>query len=365
MLTATDLFGAGGLVGGGGGAFNPPDPAAATVAFVCGWEGDVVGAVDISGSPYSLLDTITGTAMTGASGLQYDAVNELVITGGGDTSSVAVIDVSDPSNLAVLGTWTHTGHPTTGWDCKRVALDVENRVAYFTADNVGVLTAIDYSDPSSMSMVGEIDAKDGTYGITLDLTNRIAYVGSDISSGVSAVDISDPANMSVIDTLATTELLCVTDLAVDVENGIMLCAAYDSDTFVLVDISDPANMARIDSHTWGTRGPQGVAMDPTTQTALGISSVNERLFSFTYGASLIDTGNMFLSATINTPRYIAWDRFTDTAYCTCADASKLCPIDVSNMGSMVEGTTFDAGTAIQGSIDVVLNSYGMEANDAL
>ena len=142
-----------------------------------------------------------------------------------------------------------------------IKLDTSNQIAYTnTYGGTGIIFAIDISDPSNMSILGSF----GYYqSLDLELDNSTAYVlGSD--SRISTYDVSNPSNMTLINTAYNSEF-SGRYLALDKENSVAYTAGRELNYLTAIDISNPSSLVKISSHYLPKT--QGLALDLTNNVA--------------------------------------------------------------------------------------------------
>ncbi len=140
--------------------------------------------VDIS-NPYAPFEVAT---------LQMEAVYEMNTTVGIDVaypfayvvqdSGLTVVDVSDPANLNIVGSF-----PRHHWP---LDVTINGNVAYYLD---GGLFSLDITNPAEPTQLDYAEAG----GLRLSIDQNVAYIASYPQKEVIAVDISDPADMQILD----------------------------------------------------------------------------------------------------------------------------------------------------------------------
>ena len=241
-------------------------------------------------------------------------------------SGLQVIDISDPSNPAIIGSVD-----TPGSAC---AVAVTGNKAY-VADYESGLQVIDISDPSNPAIIGSVDTPGYAYGVAV--TGDKAYV-ADSGSGLQVIDISDPSNPAIISSVDTPGYA----------NGVAITGdkAYVADSesgLQIIDISDPSNPTII-----GSMDMPGYAS--------GVAVTVDRAYMVFTGwmesyLHVIDIGDPFptIIASVDTPGYANGVAITgDKAYVVDND-SGLQVIDISD----------PSNPAIIGSVDTPGYAYGV------
>ncbi len=139
-----------------------------------------------------------------------------------DGTSLVVLDVSDPTNLTLLGTYAGNAQDVA----------ISGNTAY-VADGGNTLLVLDVSDPSVPTLVGSLPGI-GADGVAV--AGDVAYVASD--SGLSSVDVSVPSSPVLLGSLATADWA----RKVTISGDVAYVAARDAG-LLAIDVSDPAALA--------------------------------------------------------------------------------------------------------------------------
>lgn len=138
-----------------------------------------------------------------------------------------IVDISDPSNLNVIGEYVHAGTPTLDGD-----------VLYLASGMDGLIT-VDIRNPAApielglLNTAGEVNA--------LALSSPYAYL-ADGSGGLRVVNITDPTNLQEVSSFASPAPL----LDVAVSDGFAYLAG---DAFWIADLSDPISPTIVFTYT--------------------------------------------------------------------------------------------------------------------
>jgi|GEM_PF-1846862 len=222
-------------------------------------------------------------------------------------SGLKVIDISDPDNPAIIGSW----------DTQIGSLDVHVSGNYaYVVNFYSGLFAIDISDPANPIMVGSCEIPQGAY--TVYVSGNYAYVAN-LSTGLEVIDITDPANPFVVASFDTGGVTT----SVNITGDYAYVVNWDSGLKV-IDISDPAN-------------PFLVGSVDTPSEAIGLSVSGDFAYLASRGTGLeiidiSDPGNPTLIASCGT-RVDALDVYVSGNYAYLADTSSLVVIDISDPGS--------------------------------
>ena len=149
------------------------------------------------------------------------------------TSSLQVIDFSNPASPVVLGSVVFPG------DAYGVA--ASGTWAYVANGNQG-LRVIDASNPASPIIVGTVDTPDYARGVAVSGT--LAYV-ADCYSGIQIIEVSNPAAPTIIGYANTPA--CALDVAV---SGTLAYVADNVAGLQIIDVSNPMSpslLGRVDT----------------------------------------------------------------------------------------------------------------------
>lgn len=202
-------------------------------------------AVDVSDpSAMTIASTIPDSSVYRAHRIALNAPNSVAYTLGQSTGLFATTDISDPSNMALLGVLTGLGTRTADFD-----VDLTLNIAYISHTDSGTITAVDISNASSLSITSSLTVADlaGAYGVAHDPTTSITYVTSSAAGGhfLTALDTSTPSAMAVEGTLTDPAADQGYGVAVDPANSVAYVGA--DGTLVSVDITTPSAMTVLDT----------------------------------------------------------------------------------------------------------------------
>lgn len=200
--------------------------------------------------------------ITGIEHVRADGDRAYLVRSGGssDLKGLIVVDVTDRSAPALLGTLTIDAHEGLG-------VAPAGDIAYVAADDYGLMIA-DASTPTPPPIVATHEFSHPTSGVTT--SGQHAYV-LDPTHGITILDISDPFAVVVIDSLAVPGQ--ARDLEVQGDLG-YLCDG----SLRMLDLSSPAAPVFI-----GHIDPFGTAEDVAVAGDLAL------LAAGSYGLQIIDT----------------------------------------------------------------------------
>jgi hypothetical protein len=156
----------------------------------------------------------------------------------GQGMNLLVYDVSDPSNPEQVSTFSNSVRFTD--------LVIDGSTVYLTAGDSG-LAVVDVTDPSSPSLLGEIDTPG--YAITLETESGFVYIADE--SSVQIIDVLDPTNPK----FAASYPINRECYEVEIENGILLADDTDIDGnrnygFYAIDVTNPVNPSTLGSYVY-------------------------------------------------------------------------------------------------------------------
>ncbi len=196
-------------------------------------------------------------AIGGDRSLTYavDVHDTIAVFGRG--TNVVIVDVSDPSRPAEIGSVSLPG------EIRDVAVRGTN--VYAAADSGG-LHIIDLSEPNTPAATGSIRFKDLAYGVDLD--GDYVYVAAR-SEGLRVIDVTDPA------TPVEAAYFSTPDEAVDVvvRDGFAYIAAW-YESMRVVDIRDPAALEEVSYASYDSYD-NGAAWSVHVDGEIGLAAVPE------------------------------------------------------------------------------------------
>ena len=314
------------------------------VAYVACSLADSLTSIDISNpSSLSQLDSFTSAGLDGAFGVAVDSTNGVAYVAANQADSVVAIDISNPSSLAELSTLTTPELEGSS----RVRLDPVNSIAYvmsakFVTDRfVGRLTSIDISDPSNLVQLDSFTSAglDNARNFDIDPTNGVACVLGYNDAVITSIDISNPSSLAQLDTFTSTDLAGPNAVAIDTINNVAYVAARNADRLVAIDISNPSNLAQLDSFTSAALdGPMYLALDTTNGVAYVVSTLHvvDTITSIDISnpSSLVQLDSLASSA-IDRPEGISLDLINGVAYVVSGDSTgSITSIDISNPSAL-------------------------------
>lgn len=187
----------------------------------------------------SFQGSISDTDINGAH--DVEVVGNVAWVASRDASSVTAIDVSDPTNMSVLGT------VSSGTELSSVhRIVISGNVAYLAATGNDAITSIDISDPANPTILDSISsATELSSCFGLDISGNTVFVGALSNNALTTVDVTDPSNMVILDSISDPTLNGVYDVAVS--GNVAWLAANNADAVTGVDITDVSNLSMLGS----------------------------------------------------------------------------------------------------------------------
>lgn len=178
---------------------------------------------DIQRAIVAAVDTPNRAQGVAVSG-DYAYVADMVLWGSG-SSSLQVIDISNPAKPVLAGAVDTTG------EARDVALS--GNYAY-VADGYSGLQVIDVANPANPNIMGTFDTPGEAYSVAL--IGNYAFV-ADRWKGLLIIDISDPQNLAMVSELdVSNDAVFVT-----VRGSHAYVVGWNDGSFAIVDISNPEN----------------------------------------------------------------------------------------------------------------------------
>lgn len=205
-------------------------------AYVTNIHRDSVCSIDISDptAPVFVSEAMDTDALRETHALMKEG--DYIYAGGIAVDGVfTVIDASDPTNLAIIGTATD---PMT-WNIRGIEKVGDN---CFCANTSGKLLVVDVSDPENPVQVASLQVTPNTGGVMLvniRIRGDFAYITSD-DHGIFVIDISDPL---IPVEVGFVGLKHCNYLEIQDETLYVSVLGFGGmpDAVVVVDISDPTN----------------------------------------------------------------------------------------------------------------------------
>lgn len=316
---------------------------------------DKAAAVDISDATnMSLISSITSTSLTIGRDAAIDIDNDLVYYPSSLDDSVAAIDISNTSSLSVTGTFTSSTY-VDSTDC--VAIDPINEICFAGGITPNYLTALNVSNPSSISRHSSLSLSYSPKCLAVDPANQVVFVGAGFF--YYTVDYSTVTSMSLLDTgHFEGNANGGVDVRWDLDADIAYVASTTSNSLAAFDTSDRSNLSTLGYITDSTNIPEAaaVAIDPANNVAFvmgggKLSSIN---ISNPASMSRLNTlSNTDFAGTVNDHESLAIDTARQLLFVAArTNNNKLFAIDYSNTSSLsIVGTLTNA--ALSGGTVVI------------
>jgi hypothetical protein len=223
-----------------------------------------------------------------------------------DASGLQVVDISDPTNLTLVGNYDTPGF------AYGVAVSGDHA---FVADTGSGLQVIDISYFMNPTLLGNCDTPGGALGVAV--SGDHAFV-ADYDYGLQVIDISDPANPALVGSCYPPGVAC--GIAISGDYAFM---ANGNSGLQVIDISDPTN-------------PMPLGSYDTPGTAFGVALSGDYAFvaDCSFGLQVIDISDPTdpkLLGNCDTPGD-AWDIDVsgDHAFVPVAGSHGLHVVDISD-----------------------------------
>ena len=226
---------------------------------------------------------VDGTDLSGAVDLQVVGDYAYVCSYTG--ASLAVVDVSDPTDPIVIGS---TGTLTNLAGARAVC--VSGNHAYVAAFDADRLTIINISDPTTPVEVGSVTGSnlDGAEGVCV--SGNYAYVTAYEVDKLTVVDITDPTNPTELGSVAGTYTNRIRKL--NIVGNYAYATAYADDSLTIFNISDPTTPVQVG--TTGVLPNMGGAYDVYVSGAYAYVSASDgydlTIFNISDPTALVQVG---------------------------------------------------------------------------
>lgn len=250
-------------------------------AFVVSRAGDSIAAIDISDpTNMALSDSIVGTTYDTASDIAILGTHAFVARNPLNTANdgVVAVDISDPTNLTTVSTLL-TAATMTATDSVATSGSHAYVGGFLTAGGDGLIS-IDVSNPGAMTISDSLDLLVGAPE-SIAISGTHAFVACSEPDAFVSVDISNPAAMTIADTLTDALLFDPDYVVISGNYAYVGNVAGFSTSVVSVDISNPAAMTIVGSISGvGNTPAQAIfgayvlGSNTTTDTVQAVSVVN-------------------------------------------------------------------------------------------
>lgn len=268
--------------------------ASRALAFFCNPIADTLACVDFSDvTNVSVVDTIVdSTNLDFTRGVKVDSANEVVFATGQSPNAFNAIDYSTPSSLSIISTLTLAVTPD------RIELDVARDTAYVKAG--GRILSINISNTSSMS-VRETYINSSVVntagGLAIDTGRNLLFGSSFSGDNIAVFNTSNVAAIALISNLSDgTNLNQITNITVDKDKELAFCLGLD--LLSVVDYSNTSSLSiedTVSNTAFGGGSSRSVRIDPARELVF-IAARSETPNVFVYDYS--DPTSLTLTETI-------------------------------------------------------------------
>ena len=243
-----------------------------------------------------------------------------VLGGIGTPATLALYDVSDPSNIIPRDTETW-GSPRTGAD-----FVVHNGMVYVCDLVGGRVRIFDATNPTAIVARGISNSLSQPNGIALDSTTNTLYVGSGFSTGtLTAFNVSNPDAFTFLGSTTTSSGV---PLSLNYQNGVVT-ALQGSPALTTFNVTNPASITSLGSTT--TNLSQPVEMDRVGNIVYTTDTGTDRLGI--YDVSNPATPSYLGGYTILSPRNVVVEHGIAYTIDAAVNPNRLLAINVTNPAS--------------------------------
>ena len=234
-------------------------------------------------------DDISSNSLSIARASSVDSTRDLGFFVNPLTDEITCIDFSDISNVSVADSIVDSDK----FDSTRgVAADPTTEIVYVSGITPNYFNAVDYSDPTSMSITSSLATTLGGDLIVLDTARDTAFMKA--GGSLVSINIANPASMSVRTTLASSgDMATAGGLAIDTTNNLVFTGHYSNDKVAVINTSNVASLSVISSLSDSTNlnQPTVLATDPSKELlfCLCLDSLSVVDYSNTSSMSITDT----------------------------------------------------------------------------
>lgn len=207
------------------------------VAFVIANNANRIVSVDYSNlSALSVISSLQdGPSFSNPWAIAVDSTNQIAYLPSYNNDRINSVNIANPAAMTLIQSKQEVVHLNSAWGC---ALSPDLTKLYVACDG-GRITVMDVSDPSNMTVVGtplnDFPHLDGAQGILVYNSSYI-FVNAYFDQEVTVVDVSDPANAayssSIVDALAFDG-----NWGIDRLNNFLYVASDSGGTLAVVEIT--------------------------------------------------------------------------------------------------------------------------------
>ena len=211
-------------------------------AYVTSSTADTLSIIDVS-NPITPILTSTVTGLDGARNVYVQGNYAYVTNVAAAANSLSIIDISDPTNGTIVGTFTDANM------IRPRGLHVSGRYAYVGgSDTPNTFVIIDISDPTNPVLAGFVTDANFNNLIDLRVSGNFAYVSTN-AGRLIIVDISDPANPVVIQSIISSSFTFARSLYVSGNHVYQAFNADDSLSVINISgiLSPSANIGNVEA----------------------------------------------------------------------------------------------------------------------
>lgn len=228
-------------------------------------------AFDLSGTgsltTYSYnTSTLIGSSSVGQ--LVVDTENDVLYAPSFSGHKVVALDISDPTSITSLG---ETPSGSFLENCDAVALDQSRQVIFANNQQSRILYSFDVSDPTSITQLGSVSCSGNQLRsrFAYDEVNQVLFTAGRSDNSVLSFDVSDPSNMSFNGAYVDSNYLAnIFYIYVDGEDQLLWAVSQGTyDRNALYDVSNPTSFVLRGQYT-----------NQDNQGHGGMDTVNKRVY---------------------------------------------------------------------------------------
>jgi hypothetical protein len=282
-----------------------------TLALVSG--ASYFTVVDISdASNMSILGSIANSAFaTTREGFADVDTNYKLFFASNSAGNVIVCNFSDPTNPTYSTTFNYSAGGITR-SARSVVLDTSRKILFTNFNDHDAIYRSSYNtwgSRTSTDYVYSPSQLDNTWGMAIDTTNEILYSANRSDNSVTSLDYSPSSAMTfLVELTSLAAFPAPAGIAIDVDNSRVYATGEGQYHLAEINISNPSNMSfsrtySAGSFSGGMGNPHSVVLDVEDEVALVYSRGNTAVVALDISSGTIHQLDSYYSST-----------YFDTAY---------------------------------------------------
>jgi len=259
------------------------------LVYVADVTDDALHIIDISQPPtISLVFELDDrTILDFFSGLAADFSRNLLFGVAGSSKNLLAFDITNPSSPTLI---SYLNSQTNFWGSNSSVVftgtlyDSAREILFVAAYTSDMLTAVDVSDPNSMSVLGSMGI-DAAAPIAADFSRDVVFTASLYSDYIYAIDVSNPSSMTEISCLHggdTPYLEYITQLIHDDANNLLFCLSHDTGHVTLLDTTNTSSLSVVGHISFTTEKSYALEVDFENQVFYSADTEAKTISAYDY-----------------------------------------------------------------------------------